>query len=166
MSTVGRLKHAFNGNVLTISPTDSIATAVRKMTSHQVGCLLVINEQGKVVGILSERDIISKVIDKSKSPEQTLVDDAMTRKVLTCTLNTPLTRTQQAMTRHRIRHMPVLDLEDGKPVGMISSRDILSHQLESVRAFARQQSKVLNSLENEHPGITQVVHDNSGRVVI
>ena len=166
MSAVSRVESITNsgGKILTISPDDSIKSAVRKMTSNRIGCLLVIDKQGKIVGILTERDIVKKVIDKSVEPERNQVSLAMTRKVLACTMSTPLTQAQQTMANRGIRHMPIL--ENGKPIGMISSRDILSHQLATVRAVACKQSELLNNLEAAHPGISRLEHDHGGRIVI
>ena len=153
-----------DNNVMTVTSNDSIKTAVSKMTTHKIGCLLVVNNHGKIEGILTERDIVGKVIGKSKNPEQSRVGAAMTRNVLACSMDTPLVRAQQTMTRYGIRHMPIL--EDGKPAGMISNRDILSHQLVTAQDTMREQSEMLSNLEAAHPGINRLKHDNSGRIVI
>ncbi len=150
--------------VLTIRPNDTVFSAAEKMFKNHIGCLLVSNEQMKIVGIVSERDIVVKVVVKGLDPKETAVDRIMTRKIVACTLNTSIPRAQRVMAEHGIRHIPVV--ENGVPVAMISSRDILSHQLATVRAIARKQSRVLNDLEEEHPGITELTRDNSGRIVI
>jgi signal-transduction protein with cAMP-binding, CBS, and nucleotidyltransferase domain len=79
-------------------------------------------------------------------------------------MDTPLVLAQQTMTRHGIRHMPIQ--EDGKPVGMISNRDILAHQLVTAQNTVREQAEVFANLEAAHPGINRLKHDNSGRIVI
>jgi len=68
------------------------------------------------------------------------------------------------MADHNIRHLPIV--ESGRALGMISSRDVLAHQLATVQAVARQQSKLLHDLEHQHPGISHIVKDGFGRVVI
>ena len=153
-----------DNKVMTITPNDSIQSAVSKMVTHKIGCLLVVNNHGGIEGILTERDIVGKVIGKSKDPEQSRVGIAMTRRVLACSIDTPLVRAQQTMTKHGIRHMPIL--EDGKPVGMISNRDILAHQLVTAQNTVREQAEVFANLEAAHPGINRLKHDNSGRIVI
>ena len=153
-----------DSKVLTVKPDDTVASAARTMTDRHVGCLLVADERERVVGILTERDIIANVVSKSQDPLHTHIADVMTRKVVGCTMATPIPRAQQVMAEHGIRHLPIM--ENGKPIGMISSRDILSHQLETVRAIARRQSKILNDLEGRHPGISKIDRDNSGRVII
>ncbi len=142
----------------------TIADAAHEMAARGIGCVLVVNDQSRVVGILSERDIVTKVIGLDLSPDQTIIQDVMTRKVVACTPNTPISRAQEVMTEHGIRHMPIID--EGQPVGMISTRDILRHQLTVMQAFAQEQSKFIHHLEDEHPGISQIITDKSGRVVI
>ena len=153
-----------NNKVLTVTPEESIKSAVSKMTTHKIGCLLVVNTHGKIEGILTERDIVGKILDKSKDPEQSHVGIAMTRRILACSMDTPLVRAQQTMAEHGIRHMPIL--KNGRPVGMISNRDILAHQLVTAQDAVRKQSEVFANLEAVYPGINQVKHDSSGRIVI
>ena len=150
--------------IVTITPHDSIKSAASKMTIHNIGSLLVVDNHGRIKGILTERDIVGKVLDKSKNPEQSRVGIAMTRSVIACSMDTLLVRAQQTMTRHGIRHMPIL--EDGRPIGMISNRDILAHQLVTAHDTVRKQSDMLSNLEAVHPGINRLKHDSSGRIVI
>lgn len=153
-----------DAEVLNIALTDTVETAAIRMSQHQVGCLIVTDEQGRIVGILSERDIIAKVVANHLDSLRTRVMDVMTRKVIACTLDTPIPRAQQIMAGHNIRHLPIV--EDGRAVGMISARDIMAYQLEAVRAIARRQQHVLSELEQAHPGISQVQYDQTGRIVI
>jgi len=153
-----------DGKVLMVKPGETVANAARLMADHHIGCLLVADEHEQVVGILTERDIIANVVSRSLDATRTHVTDVMTRKVVGCTMATPIPRAQQVMAEHGIRHLPIM--ENGKPVGMISSRDILSHQLATVRAIARRQSKIISELEGQHPGISKIKRDNSGRVII
>lgn len=153
-----------SGKVFTIGPDDSVSEAARRMSEHGIGSLLVVDERGKTVGILTERDIIAKVIGRSTPPDGTQVDAVMTRKVVACTLGTTITRAEQVMAEHGIRHMPIID--NGTPVGMVSTRDILGHQLATVQALAREQSELISRLEHDHPGISHLDRDTSGRIVI
>ncbi len=166
MQTVSELESAALGHeqVLAIRPNDSIASAAEKMSTHSVGCLLVTEAEGKIAGILTERDIIGKVVGKSLNTATTHVEQVMVRKLVACTMSTSITRAQQIMAEHGIRHLPII--EKGKPVGMISTRDILGHQLETVRALARRQSKLIRNLEEEYPGISHLTRDGTGRIII
>lgn len=155
---------ACDSQVSTVRPEATISDAAHEMAARGIGCVLVVNDQNRVVGILSERDIVTKVIGLDMAPDQTIIQDVMTCKVVACTPNTPISRAQEVMTEHGIRHMPIID--EGQPVGMISTRDILSHQLTVMQAFTHEQSNFIHHLEDENPGISQITTDKSGRVVI
>jgi diguanylate cyclase (GGDEF)-like protein len=122
-----------SGKLLTIKEDATAAEAAQKMSDHQVGCLLVHNEKGKFTGILSERDMLSKVFKTSASPEEVYVKDIMTAKPISCTMETPIAEVEQLMDEHKIRHVPVV--EYGVPIAMVSSRDIIAYQLRSNRAM-------------------------------
>ena len=156
---LGRLE-----KVLTIDADCTVAQAAQTMERHRVGCLLAVDCEKKVVGILTERDIVNEVVARSADPNEVPVCEIMTADVVSCDVDTSITKAQEIMARHSIRHLPILHA--GEPVGMISIRDILAHQLSAVREIARQQSRVLQQLETQHPGITQLETDQAGRIVI
>jgi diguanylate cyclase (GGDEF)-like protein len=112
-------------NLLTIKENATSAEAAKKMSDNQVGCLLVLNANNNFTGILSERDLLCKMFAASLSADSTLVKDIASTKVITCTRDTEITKVQQLMTEHQIRHIPIL--ENNIPVGIISSRDIIAH---------------------------------------
>ncbi len=150
--------------LLTISDEATVADAARTMSTGHVGCLLVVNAQRQLVGILTERDIMRDVVAKAADPTTLAVGDVMKTDVIACRMDTSINQAQKLMAKHRIRHLPILDGDD--PVGMISSRDIHAHKLAVTEAIAKQQSRVLNELETRYPGITQIETDNNGRVII
>ena len=88
----------------------------------------------------------------------------MTRKVVTCTMQTLVKQAEKMMARHGTRHLPILD--DERLVGMVSSRDIMAHQLSTTRTLVRKQTQVLQDLETSYPGITQLQTDDGGRIRI
>jgi signal-transduction protein with cAMP-binding, CBS, and nucleotidyltransferase domain len=153
-----------NGEVLTIRADETAAEAARKMNAHGVGCLVVVNRRNRVCGILSERDLLRKVIAVSANPAAVTAEDVMTRPVVSCALGTDIDQAEQIMAKHRIRHLPVI--EDGVAVGMISSRDIMAKRLQAARAVASSQSRILQHLEGLYPGITSLQVDPTGRVII
>jgi len=160
---VGRIvKRA--GEVLTVRSDESVSSAAEVMSANEVGCLIVVDGHNRAVGIISERDIISKVVSRSANPKKTPVSQAMNTPVIACTMGSPINRAQQLMVRHGIRHLPIV--EDGAPVGMLSGRDILAHELSQARAVARRQSEVLHELEGHYPGITDLQKDEAGRIVM
>lgn len=129
---------------------------IRSTVKHHVPIVMITTEgtMGKV----------GKVIGRSMDARRVRVADIMVRKVITCTRQTPDPQAQELMADNDIRHLPVV--ENGKPVAMISSRDILAHQLAQTQAIAGRQSKILNELEGKHPGISHLTRDQSGRIVI
>jgi CBS domain-containing protein len=105
-----------------LSPTDSVFDALQTLSDHDVGALVVL-EQGKLVGILSERDYTRKIALVGKASKETLVSDIMTAKVLTVDANTRAEDCMALMSQKKIRHLPVVDGD--KVLGMISIRDLL-----------------------------------------
>jgi len=119
------------GGVVTIAPQDTVSTAAKVMLEEHVGCLIVIGVDGRVVGVISERDIVGRVTAAMVDPVKTLVGKVMTTSVITCTPMTPLDEVRKLMEDLHIRHVVVL--EGFKPVGMVSSREIITRQLADAR---------------------------------
>jgi CBS domain-containing protein len=105
-----------------LNPDDSVFDALQHMANHNVGAMMVM-QQDRLVGVLSERDYTRKIALAGKSSRETKVKDIMTANVLTVS---PQTRTRDCMalmSQNKIRHLPVVDA--GKVLGMISIRDIM-----------------------------------------
>jgi CBS domain-containing protein len=150
--------------VITVREEETVAAAAKKMGDNDVGCLIVLNRESQVTGVVSERDIIRKVVGRSANPAKTAVADIMNSDVIACRMDTSIGRAQRLMTGHGIRHLPII--EDGVPLGMISSRDILAYRLSRTKAIARQQSQILDHLERKHPEIAEWHRDATGRIII
>jgi diguanylate cyclase (GGDEF)-like protein len=119
--------------LLTIKENDTVAQAAKKMSDNQVGCLVVLDAQNKFAGVVTERDMLAKVMTRSLSQDSLFVRDIMTTDVISCTTDTPAAKVEQLMAEHKIRHIPIV--EDGVPIGMVSSRDIIAYQLNSNEAM-------------------------------
>jgi CBS domain-containing protein len=152
------------GAILTIASDAAILDAAVKMQHSQVGCLLALNGSGTLVGIITERDIINKVVADRADPAATRVERVMSRNIVTCSPGTATDEAQRIMAIHQIRHLPIV--QNGVPVGMVSSRDLLAAQLSAVKAVVQKQARILRQLEVEYPGITRLDKDSAGRVVI
>ena len=128
---IGQVKQLQNTTeeLFDIGRTVTIADAAQQMTRHGIGSLAVFDENRKFVGIITERDMLSKVLAKSLSPKEVLVKDIMSASVFSCTPQTGVTEAEALMAEHQIRHLPVLD--DGKAVAMISSRDLIAYRLKT-----------------------------------
>lgn len=112
--------------VTTIESSAVTLEAAKQMRERHIGALVVM-EGEKIVGIFSERDLMNRVVAAGKDPATTPVRDVMTAKVAFCTRDTTVESCRTAMSRNRMRHLPVV--EGGKLVGIISSGDILSREL-------------------------------------
>jgi len=136
------------GKVVTISPRDSIKKAAEQMLSHNVGCLIVNDEQGLFIGLVSERDVAHHVAISPDDAARTSVAQIMTDHVVSCPPGTPTSEARRIMTVHRIRHLPIV--ENGTVVGILSARDIMDRQLLEDRAAAEEVamlSKCLKSID-------------------
>ena len=109
--------------IWSLAPKDSVFDALQQLANHNVGAMMVM-DQGKLVGVFSERDYTRKIALAGKSSRDTQVKDIMTPDVLTVS---PQTRTRECMalmSQRKIRHLPVV--EGDKVLGMISIRDIMN----------------------------------------
>lgn len=153
-----------DGRLRTINASETVAAAAREMRERGISSLIVVSDDDHIVGIVTERDIVSKVVAEHAYGDAMMISDIMTTNVLGCSLKTRLSKAAQVMAEHKIRHIPVIS--DGVPVAMISSRDILASELSASRSMLQRQADVIGELEAAHPGIRDLERTASGRIVI
>ena len=133
------------GELLTITEDATATEAAQIMSENKIGCLVVLDEDGKFTGILSERDLLGCIQVKTSSSDDIVVRDIMTPNIISCTRDTDVGQAEQLMDENRIRHLPII--EDNKVVGMISSRDIIAYLIRTNKAMkaAAEQLHILSA---------------------
>ena len=126
MPTVKDLLARKGAKVYTTVPSALVLEATRLMNEHRIGSLLV-TEKGVVVGIFTERDVLTRIVAAGRDPATTRVSEAMSSPVAFCTPDMTLDELRAIFTERRIRHMPVL--EDEKLVGLVTGGDVLAHDI-------------------------------------
>jgi CBS domain-containing protein len=123
--------------VWSIAPNATVFDAIQLMADKNVGALPVV-ENGRLAGMISERDYTRKVILKGKSSKETPVRDIMTQELITVDASDSVTECMRVMTEKRIRHLPVM--EGSKMIGLISIGDL-------VRRIISAQTATIDNLE-------------------
>ena len=123
MKTVSELLKAKPSRVVSVKPEDSVLDAIKVLARENVGAAIVMTGD-RLAGILSERDYTRKVILKGRSSDSTRVEEIMTANVVVVSPRTKTRDCMALMTEKNIRHLPVV--EEGRVVGMVSIRDIVS----------------------------------------
>ena len=121
-----------------IDPGSPVLEAIRRMAEHGIGALLVL-DQGRLVGIVSERDYARKVILKGRSSSETPVRDIMSTPLHTVSPAVSAQECMRIMTERRVRHLPVVD--GARLLGMLSIGDL-------VRAVLEEQAHTIEQLES------------------
>src|SRR4030095_11873908 len=117
-------------NIICIEPTADLAAAAKVLSPPRSGALVVLDTGGRLVGILSERDIVRTMADVGSAVLQLPVAQVMTRNVSTCDVKDSITSDMDRMTKGKFRHVPVLDKD--RLVGLVSIGDALKWQIETI----------------------------------
>jgi CBS domain-containing protein len=119
--------------VKTVEPSAILATVAQRLRLEGIGALVVL-DQGRVVGMISERDVVRAFAMYRAEAAEIKVAESMTKNVITCHPDDSLTRILGLMTRHRVRHLPVL--EAGRLAGLISIGDAVKYRLDELEMEA------------------------------
>ncbi|TPG58486.1 CBS domain-containing protein [Roseomonas nepalensis] len=126
--TIARILRNKGSDVIGVAPGEDLAAIARTLVRHRLGAVLVRDEGGEVLGIVSERDIVRAFAEEDGVLDGRTAADVMTRKLFTATPDTPITRALEMMTDRRVRHLPVM--EDGKLRGIVSIGDLVKARIE------------------------------------
>jgi CBS domain-containing protein len=119
-------------DVATIEPTATLAQATKLLADRRIGAVLILGIEGRVAGILSERDIVRVLAERGAAALNDRVDQVMTRRVFTCSESDTVAQVMEQMTAGKFRHMPVI--EEGKLVGIISIGDVVKHRVHEIES--------------------------------
>jgi CBS domain-containing protein len=116
--------------VTTIEPGATMKSAMALLAEKRIGAVLVLGADHRIVGILSERDIVRAIAERGAGALEEPVSRSMTRKVSTCTESETIASLMERMTEGKFRHLPVVD--QGRLVGIISIGDVVKHRLQEM----------------------------------
>jgi len=120
------------GDIVCIEPTADLAAAVKLLSTHRIGAVLIRGAGGRLAGILSERDIVRALSDHGAGALALPVGQAMTREVATCSEDDTVASIMERMTTGKFRHMPVI--ANGMLTGLISIGDVVKQRVEEIES--------------------------------
>ena len=124
--------------IWTISKDQSVRQALVLMSEKNIGAIIIVDSNDIPIGIFSERDYARKIILKGKSSKDTLLDEVMTKELITITKDYKIDQCMEIMTEKKIRHLPVL--ENKKIIEIISIGDVL-------KIMIKEQKELINHLQ-------------------
>lgn len=138
--TVTTILSKKGGEIVSIGPAATLVAAVKLLAARRIGAVVVLGVGGRLVGILSERDIVRAVAERGADALNDTVAHVMTRDVLTCSADEPIDSIMERMTAGKFRHMPVI--ERAKLIGIVSIGDVvkerlddMAHEAEALRTY-------------------------------
>jgi len=134
-----RVEDVMVESVITVDVDSSVMKAVKIMNEHEIGCL-VVTRRGKAVGIITERDLLQRVIGKSKNPSRTNVREIMTKPLIAGQPEMDLEDATRLMFQKRIKKLPVVD--HGRLLGLITLTDVARFQPQMIKILKKLSDKV------------------------
>jgi CBS domain-containing protein len=127
---IGQILKAKPRGVSTAHPDDTLLEIAARLSQRRIGAVVIVGDNGKVAGIISERDIIRKIAEHGAAALALPASEGMTREVISCSRSNTLDEIMETMTNGRFRHLPVL--EDGALIGIVSIGDVVKHHTAEV----------------------------------
>jgi CBS domain-containing protein len=128
--TVKSILSSKGRDVVTIDPNATLDAAIALLATRRIGALVVLGPERRVIGILSERDVVRALAENGAAALGAPLAQAMTRKVSTCSEQDTVCAIMEQMTTGKFRHLPVLDQD--QLIGIVSIGDIVKHRLDDV----------------------------------
>ena len=123
------LRQVVEGQTLISAPADTtVRAAAITMAGHKIGAIVVVDDQGRLAGLFTERDVLNRVVAQGLDPDSTQLSTVMTADLQTASPDKPLAHALHMMFEGGFRHVPVV--EDGRPVGMVSARNALGLEIQ------------------------------------
>ncbi|MBN2189640.1 MAG: CBS domain-containing protein [Candidatus Aureabacteria bacterium] len=119
-----------SGNVVSIGSRNTVYEAAKLLRQHKIGALLVLGDDRKLAGIITERDILRECAEKVDELKTKLIKDAMSRDLIIGLLDDTVGYSMGIMTKNKMRHLPVM--EKDRIVGIVSLGDLVKSQLEDI----------------------------------
>lgn len=117
-----KVKDAMSSPVITVKESDNIVKVAKLMNKHKIGCIIVLDKKDNPVGIITERDIVERVVAKNLAPSKIKASKVMSKPIATIDSSTSITEAAKKMKKMNIRRLAVMD--SGKLVGILTSKDI------------------------------------------
>jgi CBS domain-containing protein len=131
---IGQILAGKGRDVVSTRPNATVAEVAGLLKAKRIGAVVVIDRDGSLCGIISERDLARGLADHGAKLLEMQVSELMTAEVVTCAPGDGIGQLMQQMTERRVRHLPVI--EDGKLAGIISIGDVVKHRLQELEAEA------------------------------
>jgi CBS domain-containing protein len=131
-----------HNDILSVEPDRPVIDALIIMAEYKIGALLVM-QKNKLLGIISERDYAREIVLKGKSSKECLIEEVMTKDVITIDANDTYDKGLEIMTENRIRHLPVV--ENNKVIGMLSLGDLAKETITHQRFLIDQLESFIKS---------------------
>jgi CBS domain-containing protein len=135
LSLILKVEDVMVEGVITVDSDASVMKAVSLMNENEIGCL-VVTRRGKAVGIITERDLLTRVIVKSKNPKKTKVREVMTKPLISGQPDMDLEEATKLMFKMKIKKLPVVESE-GRLAGLITLTDVARFQPQMIRILKK-----------------------------
>ena len=130
-----RIENVMVSDVITVEAGATVRQAVDLMNKHEIGCLIIVDEEEKPVGILTERDLLRRVLAKRKDPVRIKVSQVMSKPLVTGTPHMDLEVAARLMFKKKIKKLPVV--ENGQLVGLVTLTDMVRVQPHIIKVLKK-----------------------------